>query len=64
MTTQKLDTFDKAILRALQKDASLSQRELADKVGLSQNSCWRRLARLREQKIILGQTVRLDMAAV
>ena len=55
MTTQKLDNLDKAILRALQKDASLSQRELADKVGLSQNSCWRRLARLREQKIILGK---------
>ena len=64
MTTQSLDNLDKSILRALQQDASLSQRELAEKVGLSQNSCWRRLTRLREQKIITGQTVRLDMTAV
>ena len=64
MTTENLDNLDKAILRALQQDSSLSQRELAEKVGLSQNSCWRRLTRLREQKIIKGQTVRLDMTAV
>lgn len=59
-----LDHIDKSILRALQQDASLSQRELADKVGLSQNSCWRRLTRLREEGVITGQTVRLDMQAV
>ncbi|MCJ8333435.1 MAG: Lrp/AsnC family transcriptional regulator [Epibacterium sp.] len=59
-----LDHIDKSILRALQQDASLSQRELADKVGLSQNSCWRRLTRLREEGVIKGQTVRLDMQAV
>ena len=64
MTTKNLENLDKAILRALQQDSSLSQRELAEKVGLSQNSCWRRLTRLREQKIIKGQTVRLDMTAV
>ncbi|NQX72750.1 MAG: Lrp/AsnC family transcriptional regulator [Epibacterium sp.] len=64
MTTKMLDHIDKSILRALQQDASLSQRELADKVGLSQNSCWRRLTRLREEGVIKGQTVRLDMQAV
>lgn len=64
MTQHVLDNLDKSILRALQKDASLSQRELAEQVGLSQNSCWRRLTRLREQKIIQGQTVRLDMQAL
>jgi Lrp/AsnC family transcriptional regulator len=64
MTTKPLDTLDRSILRALQKDASLSQRDLAEKVGLSQNSCWRRLTRLRENGIIKGQTVRLDMQAI
>ena len=64
MTTKQLDHIDKSILRALQQDASLSQRDLADKVGLSQNSCWRRLTRLREDGVIQGQTVRLDMQAV
>ena len=64
MTTKSLDYIDKSILRALQKDASLSQRDLAEKVGLSQNSCWRRLTRLRSSGVIKGQTVRLDMQAI
>ena len=64
MTTKNLVNLDKSILRALQKDASLSQRDLAEKVGLSQNSCWRRLTRLRADGVIKGQTVRLDMQAI
>ncbi|MBO9467945.1 Lrp/AsnC family transcriptional regulator [Tropicibacter sp. R15_0] len=60
MNDETLDHLDKSILRALQRDASLSQRELADLVGLSQNSCWRRLTRLRQIGVITGQTLRLD----
>lgn len=56
----KLSNNDKAIIRALQKDSSLSQRELADLIGISQNTCWRRLARLKEMGVITGQTLRLD----
>ncbi len=55
-----LDNLDRAILRALQNDAGLSQRDLADRVGLSQNACWRRLKALRDSGLILGETVRLD----
>lgn len=33
---KKIDDFDMKILRAMQIDATLSQRDLADKVGLSQ----------------------------
>jgi Lrp/AsnC family transcriptional regulator len=67
MTTQNaknLDNIDTSIIRALQRDSSLSQRELADVVGLSQNSCWRRLTRLRKEGVIRGQTIRVDMDAV
>ncbi len=64
MNDESLDNLDKAILRALQRDASLSQRELAEKVGLSQNSCWRRLTKLRQIGVITGQTIRLDPQAV
>jgi len=64
MTTKKLDSLDKSILRNLQRDASLSQRDLAEKVGISQNSCWRRLTRLREDGVITGQTIRVDMQAI
>ena len=42
---EKTDQTDLRILRELQKDSSLSQRELADRVGLSQNACWRGCAR-------------------
>ena len=33
-------------------------------MGLSQNACWRRLRALRDSGLILGQTIRLDQAAV
>lgn len=55
-----LDHNDVAILRELQKDSSLSQRDLADRIGLSQNACWRRLNALRSRGIVTGQSVRLD----
>lgn len=58
------DEIDIRILREMQRDASQSQRELAEKVGLSQNACWRRLRLLEERGIIQGQTIRLDAAAL
>lgn len=57
---EKLDHNDRALLRALQRDASLSQRDLADLVGISQNACWRRLHALRARGIIQGQTIKID----
>ncbi|MCB1355688.1 MAG: Lrp/AsnC family transcriptional regulator [Maritimibacter sp.] len=60
MSTINLDHHDVAILRALQQDSSLSQRDLAERIGLSQNACWRRLTALRAGGVITGQTARLD----
>ncbi|MFN3526909.1 MAG: Lrp/AsnC family transcriptional regulator [Paracoccus sp. (in: a-proteobacteria)] len=60
--SQTLDHLDRAILRALQQDGSLSQRDLADRVGLSQNACARRLHALRDSGIITGTRVTLDAA--
>lgn len=57
-----VDHIDLNLLRALQRDASMSQRELADVVGLSQNACWRRLKALNDKKILQGATMRLDRA--
>lgn len=59
---EPIDKIDRKILNLLQKDASLSQRELAQQVGLSQNACWRRLQILRANEVIKGQTVRLEPA--
>ncbi|MEE4317072.1 MAG: Lrp/AsnC family transcriptional regulator [Erythrobacter sp.] len=64
MTTEpvQIDQIDRKLLAALQADSSLSQRALADKVGLSQNACWRRLQRLQTEGVILGQRAELDLA--
>jgi len=56
----KLDQTNIKILQAIQKDGSLSQRELAQQVNMSPNACWNRVQNLKDQKIILGQSARLD----
>lgn len=60
----KLDHVDIRLLGEMQRDAGLSQRDLAERVGLSQNACWRRLKRLQENDIIVGQRVRLNRQAL
>lgn len=57
-----LDDIDRAILRALQKDGSLSAAALAKKVDLSQPAAWRRVKRLEQAGIIKGRRVVLDKA--
>ena len=53
-----LDATDRRIVRALQRDASLSQAALAEMVGASSASVWRRISKL-EREGVLGPTVRL-----
>ncbi len=53
-----LDDVDRRLLRALQEDASLSHAALAEKIGASPASCWRRIRAL-EQAQILRASVRL-----
>lgn len=60
----KIDTYDMRILNTLQNDASLSQRDLADKVGMSQNACWRRLQRLNSLGLISGSRNVIDLKAL
>ena len=55
----KLDKQDIAILKALQQDASVSSTELAERVGLSQSPCWRRVNQLEQAGIIQGRVARL-----
>lgn len=55
-----MDQVDTKLLHELQKDASLSQRDLAERVGLSQNACWRRLKALTDQGVLQGSTARID----
>jgi len=66
----KLDKYDKMILSILQDDADISLNDIAEKVSLTKNPCWRRIQKLQEsgyirkkvallnaQKINLGVTV-------
>lgn len=53
-----LDAIDRRILAALQADGGLSHADLAETVGTSTASCWRRIKALENAGILSG-TVRL-----
>ena len=56
--TDRIDGVDRRIIRELQRDASLSHAALAEKVGASSASVWRRVRSL-EKSGVLGRSVRL-----
>ncbi|MGO6816811.1 Lrp/AsnC family transcriptional regulator [Rhizobium brockwellii] len=60
-SSEKIDNLDLKILSALQHDAELSQRELADRIGMSQNACWRRMQRLQAAGFIKGSRTVIDL---
>ena len=61
---ETLDRTDRAILRALQCDASLSNVALAVKVNLSAPACLRRVERLKELGLIKGIVALLNPQAL
>ncbi len=56
----KPDRYERKILHALQVNGRISNRSLAEQVGLSAAPCWRRLRNLEERKIIRQYTALLD----
>ncbi len=56
----ELDKLDRHILQLLQEDAGLSAAEIAQRVGLTQPPCWRRIKRLEEAGVILKRVALLD----
>lgn len=55
-----LDPIDRRILRELQADATLAIADLAERVGLSQTPCWKRVKRLTESGVIERRVALLD----
>ena len=55
-----LDRWDVAILAELQRDARLSNTELAARIGLSAAPTWRRVKWLEEQGYITGYRAEID----
>ena len=60
----KFDSLDLKILTMLQKDGSLTQRDLAEAIGLSQNALWRRLQGLQASGVVMGNRVTVDLRAL
>lgn len=59
-----LDRIDRRILFELMRDATLPVAQLADRVGLSQTPCWKRVQKLEAAGIITGRVVLVDPAAI
>ncbi len=57
-----LDRTDRKLLEHLQRDATLSVAELAERVGLSTTPCWKRVRRLEDEGFIRRRVALLDRA--
>ncbi|SIS75139.1 Lrp/AsnC family transcriptional regulator [Insolitispirillum peregrinum] len=55
-----LDAQDCRLLQQLQQDSTLTNQQLAERVGMSASPCWRRIRALEEQGVIQGYGARLD----
>ncbi|MCP5173266.1 MAG: Lrp/AsnC family transcriptional regulator [Porticoccaceae bacterium] len=55
-----IDSYDRAILRRLQRDGRISNQDLAEAVSLSPSPCLRRVKRLEEEGIIESYSARLN----
>lgn len=54
------DAIDRRLLAILQRDATTPISELAERVGLSQTPCWKRLKRLQESGVICAKVALLE----
>ncbi|MGK0523350.1 MAG: Lrp/AsnC family leucine-responsive transcriptional regulator [Pseudomonadales bacterium] len=59
-TLIQIDKTDRRILAQIQKDASLTNQQLAEKVGLSPSPCLRRVRALEDAGIIIRTVTVLD----
>jgi len=59
-----LDDIDRALLRALVRDAAQSASALGRDLGLSQPATWRRIKRLEAGGVITGRRLRLNAEAL
>jgi Lrp/AsnC family transcriptional regulator, leucine-responsive regulatory protein len=59
-----IDSFDRKILKTLVENARASNVEIAQKVGLSEAPCSRRIRRLEADGVIVGYHAQLDHEAI
>ena len=58
--SHQIDDMDRRILSVLQRDATVSHAELADRVGASTASCWRRIKALEAAGVLTGSVRLVD----
>ncbi len=56
----ELDSYDRKILKELQRDAGLTNLELAERISLSPSPCLRRVQALEKSGVILKKVALLD----
>src|SRR5262245_16928002 len=59
-STYPLDELDRRILTELQRDAGITNQELADRVGLSPSPCLRRVKALEDAGVLQKRVALLD----
>ncbi len=59
-----MDRHDQLILRALQRDSTISLADLAARIGLSTSACHRRVKQLEADGLISGYRAQLDPLAL
>ena len=61
--TEPIDETDRRLLRALQADATQSLDALAAEIGVSTNTCWRRVKALEARGLLLKRVALVDPEA-
>ena len=59
-----MDLTDNRILKIMQQDGRISNKALADQVGISTAACWRRVRALEDEGLITGYAAILDRTKV
>ena len=55
---------DRKILRELQRDATLTLKQLSERLAMSQSTIWRRIQEMEKTGVILGRATLVDPLAV
>ena len=58
----ELDQIDRKIIAELMRDATLPVAQIADRVGLSQTPCWKRIQRLQDSGVLTARVALADPA--
>ena len=58
----ELDQIDRKIVAELMRDSTLAVAQIADRVGLSQTPCWKRIQKLEATGVLTGRVALADPA--